>query len=104
MKPPGWPRYLRGRRLEDASVWYYWYCNPRDVDAGFSIRCEALGNRYAAAVERAEFLNNHLDAWRAGRIGEEPLGTTYRYGTLKWMFAAFCQTSSFSKGNISPLR
>jgi hypothetical protein len=97
VRPPSCPRYLRGRRLEDGSVWYYWYCNSRDIEAGFSIRCEALGNRYAAAVERAELLNKHLDAWRVGRDGEEPIGILCRYGTLEWMFADFCQTTSFTE-------
>src|SRR5262252_4508469 len=60
------PRYMTERRLANGQVAYYWHPNQRDVAAGFSLACEGLGTIYTAAVERAYYLNQMLDNWRAG--------------------------------------
>src|SRR4029077_10489114 len=66
-RPMNWPRYMVQRVLSDGSVAYYWNPITTDTKAGFTLGREALGKDYAAAIARAEQLNLHLDAWRAGR-------------------------------------
>lgn len=97
MKPVGWPRYMKCKRLRSKTVSYYWYPNPRDVAAGFTIRCEALGGDYTAAVSRAELLNVHLDAWRSGSTGKPLVKTTSNIGTVRWLFQRYSASPAFEK-------
>ena len=66
MKPVDWPRYMVSRKLAGGKIGYYREPRPKDVKAGCSIEGEALGADYGAARERAEQLNQALDAWRSG--------------------------------------
>lgn len=54
------------KRLKGMGIAYYWNPPVRDQRAGFSLPREALGRDYGVAVARANFLNEHLDAWRSG--------------------------------------
>ena len=87
---------MKERRLADGSVAYYWVPRCQDRVEGFSITSEALGKRYATAVERAEFLNACLRDWRTGkRSGREAVSP--KYGTIDWLFTTYCQTERFSE-------
>ena len=97
MKPVGWPRYMIEKRLKDRRTAYYWNPPNRDVAAGFSQAREALGPSYAEAVERANFLNLHLDSWRAGRDGKPPLEAQPGYGTLGWLFERYRRSDVYQK-------
>ncbi|MCB1505025.1 MAG: hypothetical protein KDJ47_08620 [Hyphomicrobiaceae bacterium] len=93
-----WPRYVSVKTLAAGGVAYYWAPQRRDVDRGFTIRSEALGQEYAAACDRALMLNAHLDAWRAGRGGMAPLEETRsEYGTFAWLVRAYVRSAAYSR-------
>ncbi|SFI36315.1 hypothetical protein [Albimonas pacifica] len=98
MKPAGWPRYMREKRLAGGATAYFWEPPGIYRKAGLALRAEPLGRDYAAAVTRAEILNAEVDAWRKGRGGEKvPQGV----GTLRWCFHVY-QTESLSwRENVS---
>jgi hypothetical protein len=85
------------RKLADGTVSYYWHPNRRDVAAGFTITCEALGVSYGAAIDRGGFLNNMLDDWRASRGESTPQEEPTRFGSLAWMFSIYMSTKSFTE-------
>lgn len=81
MKPAGWPRYMREKRLRSGGVAYFWEAPGAYRKAGFPIPSEALGSDYAAASARADRLNATLDAWRGGRGAER---VARDEGTVRW--------------------
>jgi hypothetical protein len=96
-RPLNWPRYTVERRLKGGRVAYYWTPRRRDLDKGFGIAGEALGDDYAAAIARAEMLNGHLDAWRQAKDGATDLERGPRFGTLKWLFAQYVASAAFER-------
>ncbi len=86
MKPENWPRYVTGKRLRSGVVAYYWSPQIRDIRRDCLIDAEALGNDFGLAIERANVLNAHLDAWREGRSGVMPETERERFGTVSWLF------------------
>jgi hypothetical protein len=86
MKPIGWPRYMLEKPLKSGGTAYYWNPPNRDIAAGFTLPREALGADYGPAVERAQVLNTHLDAWRNGRGAVKIDETQPGYATLGWLF------------------
>jgi hypothetical protein len=54
MKPANWPRYMLAKRLNRTA--YYWSPHKRDLKAGCTLKREALGFDYGAAIERAALL------------------------------------------------
>lgn len=95
MKPAGWPKYMLPKRLKAGAVAYYWNPPKRDLDAGFSLTREPLGPDYARAVERAELLNEHLDAWRRGRSFGKVEEAQPGYGTVGWLFDKYRRSRSY---------
>jgi hypothetical protein len=73
---------MLAKPLSDGSIAYYWNPIPADTKAGFTLKGEALGKDYASAIARAEELNLHLDAWRAGRGETKQLDLRPCFGTL----------------------
>jgi hypothetical protein len=71
------------KALKSAQTGYYWNARKSDIAMGFSIQREALGTDYGAAILRAEHLNAHLDAWRAGREEKRSLDQIYELRTKK---------------------
>src|SRR5262249_47721333 len=97
VKPNSWPRYMREKRLKGGGIAYYWEPQRRDHAKGCPIHAEPLGPDYAAAVERANLLNRHLDSWRAG-LGSAKLEVARRgYGTVAWLFDSYLKSRSFQK-------
>jgi IS5 family transposase len=91
------PRYMIVKRLKLGEAAYYWNARNSDVDSGFTLHREALGTDYGEARVRAEQLNAHLDAWRAGRGADRALDTGPRYGTVEWSLEAYCRSPAFKK-------
>lgn len=80
------PKYMRPRPTKAGTAWY-WVSRKADQDAGWKIRSAPLGTDFAAAVARAQELNEELDAWRRGlSTATAPAAC---YGTLDWMFATY---------------
>lgn len=97
MKPVDWPRYMISKRLTSGVGAYYWNARKADTDRGFKLHREALGTDYGIARERAQQLNTHLDAWRAGRDEDRSLDRGPRYGTVDWWLETYCRSSAFAK-------
>lgn len=95
MKPASWPRYMREKSLADGRAAYYWSPQIRDLRNECPVRPEALGFDYAAAVERSNFLNLHLDAWRGGREISKDLDLSARFGTVGWWIERYKRTDAF---------
>ena len=81
--PANWPRYMLAKRLRDGRIAYYWSCHKRDIQAGCTMRREALGSDYGAAIERAALLNRHLDSWRQGRDAPKDLDLAPDFGSMR---------------------
>src|SRR5215471_662963 len=96
-RPLDWPRYMKSRRLADGSTGYYWVPQERDAAAGFTLRGEPLGKSYGDAIERAQMLNAHLDAWRAGKDGARLLDEGPHFGTLGWLFEHYRRSPAFER-------
>ena len=96
-RPVNWPRYMVERKLATGEVSYYWTPRRKDLKAGFTLRGEALGADYAAAIERAELLNRHLDAWRSGLGAERSSLFGRRFGTLIWMFEQYRRSAAYER-------
>jgi hypothetical protein len=82
------------KQLSDGKVGYYWSPHKRDIEAGFTLDREALGTDYGIAVERANILNAHLDAWRQGRGVERVDDSQPGYATLGWLFDKYRRSRS----------
>lgn len=95
MKPAGWPRYMRAKRLRDGRVAYYWEPPTAFLKQGFKGAAEALGFDYGSACERAAFLNTFIDEWRTGNgvsAPEKPAANT-----LAWLFRTYLRSAAFTK-------
>jgi hypothetical protein len=88
-RPLGWPRYMVERRISDGSITYYWRVRAKDRAAGFPIDSEVLGSDYATAVDRANMLNAHYDAWRQGRHAAKDMDLSPRFGSITWLFERY---------------
>ena len=97
MKPANWPRYMLAKRLTDSRTAYYWSPQKRDLNAGCSLRREALGLDYADAIAKAELLNKHLDAWRQGRNAPKDLDLRPDFGSLKWLVERYKRSRAWDK-------
>jgi len=96
-RPANWPRYMVGKPLSDGGVGYYWAPRTADIKAGFTIAREALGQDYALAIARAAHLNQHLDAWRAGRGETKDVDLQPGFGTLAWLVARYKLSRAWQK-------
>jgi hypothetical protein len=97
VKPRDWPRYMEQRRLAGGASAYYWKPPTTFRQQGFSLHAEPLGQSYAAAIERAEKLNQHLDAWRTGRGAERSLEAQPGFGTLDWLIERYRRSRAWEK-------
>ena len=88
---------MLAKRLRDGGTAYYWSPHKRDIAAGCTIRREALGPDYGAAIARAELLNLQLDAWRNGRNAIKSLDTSNRFGTVEWLFETYRRSPAFTR-------
>ena len=95
-RPLNWPRYMVERRLATGIVSYYWTPRRKDLRAGFTIEAEALGHDYSAAIERADLLNRHLNAWRH-RGADKSNIVSRRHGTLIWMFEQYRRSAAYDR-------
>lgn len=93
----GWPRYLVEKRLANGCVAYYWRPKQSDVRGGFTLHAEKLGQDFATAKVRADELNAHLDAWRAGRNTPRELDMQPGFGTLEWLIERYQRTPAWEK-------
>jgi hypothetical protein len=91
------PHYTKEKRLKNARIACYWFPHPRDIKAGFLIRCEALGVEYGAAIALAAFLNQNLDEWLldTGAVPSEIYRTGF--GTVAWLFDRYLKSPAFEK-------
>jgi hypothetical protein len=96
-RPLDWPRYMKARRLADGSVGYYWVPHERDVAAGFTLAGEPLGKNYGEAMERAQALNGHLDAWREHQAEVKNVDNSPRFGSLTWLFERYRRSAAFGR-------
>ena len=97
LKPVGWPRYMIAKELRAGTVAYYWNVPKRDLQAGCLLHRESLGTDYSAAIQRADMLNAHLDAWRGGRTGTPSPEHHTSYGTVDWWFDTYLRSPAFAK-------
>jgi hypothetical protein len=97
VKPNSWPRYMREKRLRGGGLAYYWEPHPRDRAKGCPIHPEALGPDYASAIQRAGFLNKHLDDWRSGLKSTQIDVARRGYGTVAWLFDTYLKSSAFER-------
>ena len=82
---------------DSGDIAYYWEPQCRDIARGCPVHAEALGPDYAVAVERANLLNKHLDAWRSG-LGGAKIDLAQRgYGTVAWLFDLYLKSPAFEK-------
>jgi integrase len=96
-KPAGWPRYMIVKPQKGGGTGYHWNPQKRDIDKGFTLGREALGPNYAQAVERAEVLNAHLDAWRQGREAKHHPEAQPGFGTMGWLFDQYRRSQPYRK-------
>lgn len=97
MKPVGWPRYMREKRLASGAVGYFWQPPQPYLADGFPGHAEPLGRDYGAAVARANLLTAYLDEWRRDRTGVH-IGTERAgYGSVAWLFDTYLKSGSFEK-------
>jgi hypothetical protein len=92
------PRHVIRKPLKGG--WGYFFNVPAAwVQAGCTIRREALGTDYVKAVERAEnILLPALDAWRGvGKVSAPETPTVATPGTLDWVFAEYRADRRFTK-------
>ena len=97
MKPAGWPRYMSAKRLAAGVVAYYWSPQVRDLKKACPVHPEALGRDYGGAIERAQLLNAHLDAWRSGRGTQRLDQDRPGFGTVGWLFDCYQKSSVFER-------
>src|SRR5262249_39733338 len=97
MKPAGWPRYLREKRLKSGAVAYFWEPPSIYVRQGFKGQAEPLGADYAVACDRARRLTSYLDDWRIGRGGERACDDPRPVGTVAWLFDRYLKSAAFEQ-------
>ena len=96
-KPADWPRYMLAKRLSDGRVAYYWSPHKRDLKLGCTLKREAIGTDYAAAIERAALLNKHLNSWRLGRDAPKELDHQPDFGSLRWLVERYKRSRAWEK-------
>ena len=99
-KPANWPRYMLAKRLRDHRIAYYWSPNKRDLESGCTMRREALGTDYAAAIDRAALLNKHVDSWRQGRDAPKDLDHAPDFGSLRWLVERYKRSRAWEKVSV----
>ena len=62
------PKYMRGRRLANGEMSYYWEPPTWAKKRQCPIFAEALGAGLAPAIQRADDLNRSFDEWRRGEL------------------------------------
>jgi integrase-like protein len=97
MKPANWPTYMIEKRLRSGEVAYYWNPPIADFKAGFKLHREALGQDLAAACDRVTQLNQHLFAFRTGRVAARDLDLQPGYGTVDWLIERYYRSRAFTK-------
>lgn len=97
MKPADWPRYMVAKRLASGEVAYYWNARKKDIDGGFKLGREALGQNYGTAIERAKMLNTHLDAWRQAPAQRQLSPDYLRVGSVDWWIERYYRSDAFLK-------
>jgi hypothetical protein len=95
------PRHITRKRLAAGAVAYYWRPRKTDIIAGFTLHAEALGTDLARAIERANQLNQHLNAWRRGRGEHRSIDTHPGFGTLEWLFERYKQPDCLAWQKVS---
>lgn len=85
------------KELRTGETAYYWNAGKRDIQAGFKLHREALGNDYGTAITRAQQLNAHLDSWRENRNADGTMESGPRYGTVDWWFELYFRSAAFLK-------
>ena len=85
------------KRLQSGQVAYYWSPRNADIAKGCTLHREALGTDYGTALARAEHLNAHLDAWRAGQGADRSLDLSPRFGTVDWWLETYYRSTAFER-------
>ena len=93
----GWPRYLVEKRPAGGAVAYYWRPLASDLNGGFTLHAEKLGQDFATAKARADELNQHLDDWRAGKDEPRDLDLQPGFGTLQWLVERYKRSPAWEK-------
>lgn len=88
---------MLAKRLKDDRFAYYWSPHKRDLEAGCTLRREALGFDYATAIGRAGMLNKHLDSWRQGRGAPKDLDLAPDFGSLRWLVERYKRSRAWEK-------
>jgi hypothetical protein len=88
------------KRLRSGAVAYYWNPPLTDLEAGFTLDREALGQNLNVACDRAAQLNQYLYAFRAGRNAKRDLELQPSYGTVDWLIERYYRSRAYAK----PLR
>lgn len=98
------PRYVERKPLK--SGWAHFFHVPSWARrAGCTLRSEALGTDYKAAVERAEnVLLPAFDEWRSGGKNDKMVSTVAAAGTLDWVFAEYRSDRRYTKLNSKSKR
>lgn len=108
-KPRGWPRYLKEKQLKAERgghpvIAYYWerptWAKPPNEKHGrpCTVQSEALGTDLAAAIGKAELLNQHFDEWRLG-VEVKPAE-----GTVKALLAWYRTIDRFKDLGVRSMR
>jgi hypothetical protein len=92
------PRYTLRKPLK-AGGWAYFFNVPMWArKAGCTLRNEALGSDYQAAVGRAEtVLLPAFDSWRTGGTSDASAPSVAAVGTLDWLFSEYRSDRRFTK-------
>jgi hypothetical protein len=83
-----------------AGIAYYWRPPGRDVAKECPVHAEALGSDYGGAVARAQFLNEHLDAWRNGLGEPKSLDLGGTFGTIDWWIETYLRTDAYTNLSV----
>jgi hypothetical protein len=101
MKPPRTalplPRHVLRKPLRSGGHGYFFNISTKARKAGCTMRNEALGTDYAAAVQHAEnVLLPAFDAWLKGDTAA-PSSPVAAAGTLDWLFAEYRADRRYTK-------
>ncbi|MEQ1695121.1 MAG: hypothetical protein ABL901_04695 [Hyphomicrobiaceae bacterium] len=85
------------KRLRTGTIAYYWAPQTRDRRDGCKINSEPLGSDYGSAIERAKFLNTHLDGWRSRNSPAVTLAQSASHGTLDGLIERYKRSLVWGK-------
>lgn len=85
------------KRIGGCAICYYWAPASRDLQSGCPIHRQSLGSNYADAIERAEFLNHQLDAWRLRPESPPDLDSRGDMGSLDWLVERYKRSRAWEK-------